>query len=211
MIFMDQRSVLFSLLIRTVSTTIITLIAFQYHSFKELLINTLAVFCVSLLFSGLMIFLYRVFHPPNLLIVNDIVYFEFNPLIMILITVIIYAVVYAVEKLYRPRLSATVVQLSFSIGGRSYSCVGKIDTGCTLREPFSEAPVIIADSRVVTTSGGNSRVIPYTALGNRSVLFGVPAEKVEIDGRTIETAVYIASADLQHCAYQAIINSDIVR
>ena len=211
-IFTDQRSILFSLLLRIVSTAVITLIAFQYHSFKELLLNALSIFCVSLVFSGMMIFIWRIFHPPNLLIVNDIVYFEFNPLVMILVTVLIYGAIYLGEKLFRPRLSATVVQLRFTVSGKEYACVGKLDTGCSLREPFSDAPVIIVDHRILTIDESNHcRIIPYTALGNSSVLFGIEADSVMIDGKAADTAVYIAAADLHHSAYQAIINSDIIR
>ena len=160
----------------------------------------------------MMIFIWRVFHPPNLMIINDIVYFEFNPLIMILVTVVIHFGVRLTEKLFRPRLSATVVRLNFTVGSETFSCVGKIDTGCTLREPFSDTPVIIVDRSVCKTDDREQRrVIPYTAVGSSSYLFGVPSCKIAIDGKSVDRPIYIASADLNHSTYQAIINSDILR
>ena len=211
-IFTDQRSILFSMMLRVISTAVITVIAFRYNSIKELSLNALSVFCISLIFSGMMIFIWRVFHPPNLLIINDIVYFEFQPLVMILVTVIIYGAVLLAEKLFRPRVSNTAVQLRFTVGGKEYACVGKIDTGCTLREPFSDAPVIIVDRQVLTIDeSACCRIIPYTSLGNSSVLFGIPADHVVINSKSVDTAVYIAAADLRHSPYQAIIHSDIIR
>ena len=212
LIFTDQRSFLFSLLIRCASTAAITVIAFRYHSLTELLKNASAVFITSLLFSGVMIFCYRVFHPPNLLIINDTVYFEFNPVIMIAITAAVYAVLYLFEKLFRQRLRPSAVLLRFQVGQKSYSCAGMIDTGCTLTEPFSDAPVIIVDNSVLTLSDDcDRRIIPYTALNHSSVLFGVKADSVTVGDKTVSKTVYIAVSDLHNRAFQAIINSDVIR
>lgn len=212
LILADIRSVLFSLAVKVVSTLAITAVGFRFSSMRELLKHSLMVFCVSVIFSGLMTAIYQLFRPPNMLIINDIVYFEFDPIIMLAVTAAIYFAVYLAERLLRERIRSSVVRLSFSAGGEEYRTVGKIDTGCSLTEPFSGAPVIIIDSRVYQTQMTEStRVIPYTALSGSSVLFGNKADAVTIDGKEIHKDIYIASSDIQSSAYSAIINPDIIR
>ena len=105
-----------------------------------------------------------------------------------------------------------MVSLSFTVGTREYSCIGKIDTGCNLKEPFSSSPVIIADKSVISVSEGEGvRIIPYSAISGSSFLFAVKAESVTVDKKAVDKTVYIASAELNNPHFQAIINSDIVR
>lgn len=188
------------------------MIAFAFHSFKELCKHCLLTLCVSFVFSGVMIAVYQLFRPPNMQIVNDIVYIEVDPLLLLVLTGVIYCAVYWIERLFRERVRASVVRLEFTVCGVSASCMGKIDTGCSLTEPFSGAPVIIADSGVLTIPDiPGRRVIPYSTVGGSSVLFGVRAQSVAINGKPVEKDIYIAQGEVRNCAYQAIINSDIIR
>ena len=198
--------------IKIIATLTISVIAFGYHSYIELFKRSMLTLCVSFLFSGMMIAVYRIFRPPNMLIVNDIVYFSINPLVLLALTGVIYVLMYAIERLFRERLKHSVVRLEFTVSGRSCCCMGKLDTGCSLTEPFSGAPVIIADSAVLTLpDDAHKRVIPYSTVGSSSVLFGTQADSVYIDGKLLDKNVYIAQGSVKNSAYQAIINSDILR
>ena len=198
--------------IKIIATLTISVIAFGYHSYIELFKRSMLTLCVSFLFSGMMIAVYRIFRPPNMLIVNDIVYFSINPLVLLALTGVIYVLMYAIERLFRERLKHSVVRLEFTVSGQSCCCMGKLDTGCSLTEPFSGAPVIIADSAVLTLpDDAHKRVIPYSTVGSSSVLFGAQADSVYIDGKLLDKTVYIAQGSVKNSAYQAIINSDILR
>ena len=211
-ILLDIRGILFSLAVKLISTIAISAAAFRFGSFRELAKNSFMTFSVSVIFSGLMTAIYMLFRPPNMLIINDIVYFEFDPLVMLAVTAAIYAVVYFAERLLRERLRSTVVKLSFTAGGENYSVIGKIDTGCSLTEPFSGSPVIIVDRSVYTAQiGETSRIIPYSAISGSSALFANKAESAEIDGKAVDKSLYIAAADIPSKTYQALIGPDILR
>ena len=208
----DSRSILLSLLIKVISTLAISAAAFRFYSFKELCKNSLLTLCASFVFSGVMIAVYQLFRPPNMLIVNDIVYFEVDPLLLLALTLGIYAMVYVVERIFRERLRASVVRLRFSVADQDYSCIGKVDTGCSLTEPFTGAPVIIADSSILTIGDSpDRRVIPYSTVDTSSILFAVKASSVSINGKAIAKPIYIAEGNIPSTAYKAIINSDILR
>ncbi len=212
LIFVGVKSVLFSLAIKIGSSLLITLIAFPFVSKRAYLKTALGVVASSILYSGFFILIYQWFRPRNMLIINDIVYFEFNPLVMIGCTAVLYTVITVLQKLFRERIKSTVVRLRFFVNSQEYACTGKVDTGCSLTEPFSGAPVIIVDASVMPIGESDQkRVIPYSTVNSSSILYAVRAEKVLIDSVPIEKEIYLASAPIRSGEIQAIINSDIVR
>lgn len=212
LIFLDLRSPVLSVLIKAASSAALCGVAFAGKSLKGFAKQCLMTLCVSFLFSGMMIAAYQLFDPPNMLIVNDIVYFHVNPLLLLALTGVIYVFVCAIERIFRERIRGSVVRLSFTVGGSRYACPGKIDTGCALTEPFSGDPVIIADHSVLTIpEGAARRVIPYRTIAASSLLYAVHADAVSIDGKPVLKSVYIAEGNVQNSAYQSIINSDLLR
>ena len=212
MVFISDRSAALSVLIKVISTAAICAVAFAGGTVKEFLKRSLLTLCVSFVFSGVMIAVYQLFHPANMLIVNDVVYFDLNPLILLVLTGIIYVLVCVVEKIFRERMRSSVVRLSFTLGEHVYNCLGKIDTGCSLTEPFSGDPVIVADTSIlILPDDAVKRVIPYRTVGASSLLYAVHADAVFISGKPIPKSIYIAQGDVHNSAYQAIIHSDIIR
>ena len=211
-IFLDINSRLLLVLLRLVSSAGITLITFGYKCKAEFFKTMLMTAAVSLIYCGLMIFIYQMFRPSNMLIINDVVYIEVPPLLMTAVTALIYILVLLIHRIFRERIKTTVVHLRFTVLGSEYSCIGKIDTGCNIREPFSSSPVIIIDESILTLSDTQMcRVIPYSTVNGSSYLKSVKADEVLIDKKPVETVVYIASAKIQNGSYQAVINSEIVR
>ena len=212
LIFLDVQGFLFSVTLKVVSTLAVSVIAFRFDSLKELLKNAVLTLLSSFLFSGAMTAIYQLFHPPNMLIINDIVYFEFDPLIMLAVTAAIYLAVAAAERVFRERLRSTVIRAEFTAEGKEYTLIGKIDTGCALTEPFSGAPVMIADERVFSIpDDAEKRIVPYSDLSGSSVMFAVRADSITIDGKRIDKEVYAACGSIKNSSYQLLINPDILR
>lgn len=212
LVFTGVDSGVFSFVIKAASSLLTVLIAFPIVSRAEYLKTTLAAVGVGIVYSGFFILFYQLFKPSNMLIVNDIVYFEFNPLILLASTGAIYLLMTLFQKLFRERIKASTVNLKYTALSREYTCIAKIDTGCDLTEPFSSAPVIVADSSVMTIPDDcPKRVIPYSAVDSTSILYGVRADSVFIDGKPIDREIYIAAAPLNSKRFQAIINSEIIR
>ena len=212
LVFIGTEGFLFQAFIKAISSLSLTALAFPIVSRREFLRTALVIVGVSVAYSGMFILIYQLFKPPNMLILNDYVYFEFNPVVLLISTAVIYAVMALFQKLFHERIKSTVVPLRFTVGGTEYSCVGKVDTGCTLTEPFSGAPVIIADPAVFSIPDDSpGRVIPYSAVGGSSILYAVRADRVMIDRTICGKEVYIASSSIRDDHIQAIINSEIVR
>lgn len=172
-IFVDSDSRLLLFLLRVLSSALLTLITFGWRSKAEYLKAVVCTIFVSVSFCGIFILFYQLFKPPDMIIVNDIVYLQNDPLLLIALTAVIYVIMLLMYKLFSERIKSTVVPLQFTVLQKTYSCIGKIDTGCNLKEPFSSAPVIIADPSVFTVEPDQPlRIIPYTAIGGSSFLKG---------------------------------------
>ena len=211
-VFIDLDSPLFLFFIKAVSSAVITSIVFGFHGVKAYLKAMLMTMCVSLLYCGGLILFRQIFKPPDLVIINDVPYFCTDPLLLLGLTAVIYLLLLICARIFRERFRSTIVPLSFTVGGSDYSCIGKIDTGCNLTEPFSGAPVIIADSSVFTPDKSlPKRIIPYTTVSGSSYLTAVPAQKVLIDKKSAQLPVYIAAAPKLDSDFHAIINPDLIR
>lgn len=212
LIFFDSGNRLFLFLLRLLSAALITMITFGWKSKAEYIKALLCIIFVSAGYCGLFILFYQLFKPPDMIIVNDVVYLQNDPLLLTLMTAVIYVVLLLLYKLFSERIKSTVVPLRFTVYHNTYSCIGKIDTGCRLREPFSSSPVIIADPSIFTVDISQpQRIIPYTVIGGGSYLNGVKADSVIIDQKQIDKEIYIASGEIGNPNFQAIINSDIIR
>ncbi|MBQ3330760.1 MAG: sigma-E processing peptidase SpoIIGA [Ruminococcus sp.] len=211
-VFFGPNNKGFLFLLRILSSALITMISFGWNGRFEYIKAILCTVLTSVGYCGFFILFYQIFKPPDMVIVNDVVYLQNDPLWLTVLTAVIYVILLAVNKLFSERIKSTVVSLQFSVMQKTYSCVGKIDTGCHLLEPFSSAPVIIADPSVFTVDTQQPlRVIPYTALSGKSYLNGVKADSVIINQQTVDKDIYIASGKIDNPNYQALINSDIIR
>lgn len=211
-IFIHSDSRIFLFFLKIICSAVITIIAFGWKSRAEYSKAFLLNIVISLLYCGFLILFYQIFKPPNMLIVNDVVYLHLNPLLLMGLTAVIYILVLLLYKLFFERIKSTVVSLQFILKEKNYSCIAKIDTGCHLREPFSSAPVIVVDTSVFSIKNEEQvRVIPYTTINGSSYLYAVKADSVLIDKKPVTQTIYIASGNIHNPNYQAIINSDITR
>lgn len=210
--FLEINSRLILLAVKLISSAVITIIAFGFKSRREFFKALTMTAAVSLIYSGGIILFCQIFKPPSMLIINDVPYLELDPLILIALTAAIYLILLLINKLFSERIKNTVVSLRFTVSDKEYSCIGKPDTGCNLVEPFSSSPVIIVDRKIFSADDAdNRRIIPYATVGGSSFLFAVKADSVSIDKQNIEKSVYIASADIKNCQYEAVINYEIIR
>lgn len=210
-IFLPIYDAFFAVIIRIVVSTITVFITFGYKDIKTFVINIIGFFITSVIFCGGFILIYQVFRPQNMVIINDTVYFDIEPILMILITLFIYIIIVLFSKVFKDRTTNTIVNLKFYINEKEYSCIGKIDTGCNLTEPFSGSPVIITDKTVIKDDLEFTRIIPYNTIDNSSYLNAVKADKVIIDNKETQKEIYIAVSNKPLKMYQAIINSQITR
>ncbi len=213
-IFSPKYNAILSILIKLSCSMTMCLVAFKHKDFKSLVKHIIATYFISTVFCGAMVLIHQVFRPKNMAIIKDVIYFEVEPLFLISISSAIYIIIIFIQLLISSSVDSTLVSLKISIQGQDYSCIGKIDTGSTVVEPFSGSPVIIAESSILDNSIKEkcTRIVPYKALGNNGILNAIKADKIYIDKKAIYKNVYIGIYDGEiDKTVKAIINSQIVR
>lgn len=161
---------------------------------KSFIIRTFTLFAVSFSFCGAMIFICTVFHPSGVAVVNDVVYFNISPIVLILLTLCCFYTLKLFGRLTRKHYSKRVCVVNARLGNLTAEFQALADTGCHVTEPFSGNFVIIAEKSCLENMPFTSfrkRIIPYQSLGGDGILEGIAAEEVSIDGKPVAESVYI--------------------
>lgn len=212
---LPELSFVLSILYKLSVASVLVLIAFRKCHIKEFAKRTFTFFVVSFLFCGIMIMLYSLLKPNNLVIINDVVYFHISPLFLLSSTVICYLILRIYQHITRRRNSLHhIYSVTVFLKSKSVTFDGRIDTGCSLTEPFSGADVIIAEKSVLKNLAydeSNMRVIPFSSLGGSGIIKGFRADDVYINNIRIEKEIYIGACEnIIVGEVKAIINSNII-
>lgn len=172
--------------------------AFGRASPKQFITRALTLFAVSFSFCGAMIFICTVFKPSGIAVVNDVVYFNISPVVLILLTLCCFYALKLFGRFARKDVGKRVCTVSARIGGDTAEFQALADTGCHVTEPFSGDCVIIADKSCfgkIALINFPKRIIPYQSLGGDGILEGIRVEEISIDGKPLAERVYIGLCD----------------
>ncbi len=152
-------------------------------------------FCVNFLYSGFMICIYLLYKPQGMVIINNVVYFQISPVLLIILTLVCYFILTLFDRLIASRkVCERILSVSVVINSFNYSFKAIYDTGCSLTEPFSGCPVIAAEKELFANLNLNDdcmRVVPFSSIGGEGIIYAVKAEKVYINGAEIKRGIYI--------------------
>ena len=215
----------------------IVLVALPRAGWRQLLVSWALFFAVNFFFAGVMLGIWMLFAPAGMLYYNGVVYFGINPLTLLGSTAAAYLLLGLWQRLSRAgRLSGTRCRVTLKLAGKSCTLEALIDTGNSLCEPFSGAPVIVCPlgavrgilepelasalrtgdlEQAARAAAGRIRMVPYAALGGSGTL---PA--LRLDGLLAESGGVRYSSQLCYMAIsndnvgaggaQAILNPDII-
>lgn len=182
-----------NIFINILSLSILSLICFGFKNIKQFLKNTTILLIISFLFSGAMIYLYTAFKPESMIIINNAVYFNISPLMLILLSCLIYFLLFLIKKVFKNHTNSFLVHnVRFKYKDNEYNVKCKTDSGLNLKEPFSGDNVIVIESSEVYIADKSAmRVIPFHSLGGNGIIYGFKAEFVFIDAKRINEEIYI--------------------
>ena len=210
LVFSSRYGEILSFAVKFGVCVVMVLLAFSFKNRRFFIQHVTMLFVLSVLFCGLMIAVFQVFKPKNMMIINDVVYFHINPLVMLAAAAAIYLCALFIRKLFSEKVKNTIVNLTVKIEGKEYTCLGKIDTACDAKEPFSGSPVIIAEKSVIDTAPFPlKRVVPYRTIDGTSIMYAVKADTVEIDRKPVGKEVYVCTKEKIADDFKAVINAEI--
>lgn len=236
-IFFDQINLLLSLFIKLLMSITIILIAYGFINTRSFVKSIVTFYFINFIFGGIIFCIWYFISPKGIFIKNGIVYFDISPTFLILSTVVIYFSI----KIYQyflgeSDLHDSVCDLEILNKGRIVKLFAKVDTGNSLKEPFSNKPVIVAEYESLkdilppevknyiqdnvedwTAKGKKTsllRVIPYSTVSGEGLLPAFIPEKVTIKYKNKtyikETFLAISKRNLFLGDYKALVPPDLI-
>lgn len=218
LIFLPEIHILINIFLKLSVATVIVFITFGYKNLFTLLKTIGMFFMMSFCFCGIMIAVWFIFTPKGMVIHNSVVYFNISPIIMIVSSVVCYFLLRVISKLSgRETPAQEICKIKIINNGTYAEFYGKLDTGNTLTEPFSQAPVIVADPKIIdsllpselkenifaaTAQGSNYnentilktdiRFVPFHSIGGTGILPAFIPDELYINNELCEKKVYVA-------------------
>lgn len=194
--------------------------AYPLYGLKQFLRELAAFYIMSFAFAGFMLALWYFIAPQGLIIKNSVVYFNISPLILIVMTVVCYFIIRLIHRITgRQAPEDLFCRIQIDFNGRSVSCSAKVDTGNSLTEPFSNAPVAVVCEECLSgiaprQESGKIRLVPFQAVSGGGLLPAFKPDKLTvITGKDkIEIhEVYIAVTKSKLGAFSALLNPDLLQ
>ncbi len=169
--------------------------AYGFINKKAFLKLCLSFFALSFVFAGIMLFLWLFFAPKGMYFSNGIVYFDISTSNLVVLTIICYVFISLCNRYLRSRTpSDTVYDCEIIKGDKSYKCHCFLDTGNSLRDPFTGKPVIIVNGEkfectvpltaydLAKTDNGSFRLIPCSGVAGKNLLVSFSADLIRVRG-----------------------------
>lgn len=198
-------------------SAVMVFIAFKFYRLVQYIKAVLIFFFSSLIFLGVIIAICFAFKTDAIAVNNSVVYFNISAVALIASSAAAYFISCVVIRIYNRTLSKReIYTLVITNQGKTVTLLAFLDTGNRLREPFSDAPVIIAKKSKLNSIIGTSeiRIIPTDTVSDSALLVAFKPEKIVLKSTKsseILDNVYVALSDnILSNQYSAILNPDIL-
>ncbi|MEG1427808.1 MAG: sigma-E processing peptidase SpoIIGA [Oscillospiraceae bacterium] len=207
---------LLTYLISALFALLISLVAFSPPNKKALLKATACFFAFNFAFGGIVLLLAQM--TGEAAVIRGSIYFDLSPVFLFLFTVLSYFVSLLLEKLRGRREPDKIFcKILVEHRGEKAELLGKIDTGNTLKEPFSDLPVLVAEKKIFAEilrvlQPVDFRVVPFASVGGKGLLEAFRPEHICIKSTGQEFPCYLALYDgsLSAGSWNCLVNPQIL-
>lgn len=208
---------------------ILIFVAFNVRHIKMFLRLFGSFFLTNFIFAGLMLALWYFVSPQNMYLNSFIVYFDIQPIALIVLTAVCYFVIKSINSFVKVKEPKnTIFTVKLHINDKVISFPALYDTGNKLFDPFTGKAVIIVSAHALKDifpdekhiyeyalmSGIAIRYIPCTVLGGESLLPCFTAERVQIKGLEIsldaaQAVIAVSEGKIKGGGFSALLPSGI--
>ncbi len=212
-ILLPEYGAVFEMIVIVFSGILVTLIAF---GFKKFLKNFFAFIGVNIIYNGLMTTIWMIFKPNGMILNNSVTYFSISPPIFILLTVIFYLIIRIAEVILR-KISPYAKRCILKIKNKDKTVEinALIDTGNSIRDPYTNRQVIITDQKTAGLIFGDTEnipefLLPVTTVNGSSLIPAYVCKSVQVNNSNIFTALIAVTEHNFSNDYKAIVNPQIL-
>jgi len=226
--------------LKALISSVLVRIALPWYGLAAYLRHWFVFFAVNFFFAGIILALWMSFSPRWLTYYNGVVYFNVSISSLLIATIIAYLALLLANRMGRSgRLQGSLCQVRIFLGGKICGMTGLVDSGNSLCEPFSGAPVVVCrledvepllppqaaeairEGRFGLLGGSEEagipfRVVPYSGVGSKGILPAFAPDRLTIadeHGTWLVDSVYVAvsTKDIGDSRYRAILNPECMR
>ena len=201
-------------------TLLLVFAAFGRCSVRVLLKSAFVLFLLGAALSGVLTAVRRFLPVHGMVLRNGAVYFDISPLLLVLLTCGAYGILCLFERFFRKRQPDVLYKTAWlTLGGKTVSLRVKVDTGLTLREPFSGQPVLVAERSALAAVlppdfGAEScalplRLVPFSSIGGSGILPAFRPDSLILDGEALPHWAAVSARPLSAGGVQALIGTDL--
>ncbi len=195
-----------------IATAVITVvITFGLKPFKQCIERVFFLFTITFVFGGFALAVYMFFDKDILLYSNGIVYFDVDMTFLVICSVISYIIITILANFTDKKAPKNKeYMVCIENNSKSFSCVGLMDTGNNLRDPFSGYPVIMVEKSIFQKlfNEENIRLIPISTVNSESMVKAFRPKKITIDNYSTDK-VYIGECETPLNEYKIILNINL--
>lgn len=211
LIFIENLGLIMTFL-KLLTAVIMTAITFGAKPFKSLLKKLFWLFAISFIFGGIMFAIYIFFDTDILIYTNGIVYFDVDVTFLVVCSVFSYIVITIITKFTDKKAPKSKEYfVTIQQNGKSVSCKALMDTGNSLREPFSALPVIMAEKEIFNQfhiPDEKLRIIPISTVNGDSLIKAFRPDLLQINDFKTDR-IYIGESAIPHEEYKIILNINL--
>lgn len=187
-ILVEGSPTLLDVLFKFSSGLVIIIVAQKFTGIKNLFIFYVIFLSISFLLCGAVEFA-ETFFGDSILSENLVSYFYMSPLLLILITIIVYITVLLIRRFLDRKNFSSKALLRLSVKGIEREYDALIDTGSNLRDPFSEAQVFVLDESMFreikfaldhNEVEKRRRLIPASTVNGSTLLEGIRCDRATV-------------------------------
>ena len=234
-IFIPNMPQILSFFCNLVIAASVVLAAFGFGCLKRFLRLAGSFYLISFLFAGFMMGIWLIFRPNGMVVNNGIVYFNISPFFLLLGTLAVYFILSLVRRLFGAvKREKELYEIEIALDTSCVSMTALVDTGNTLKDVFSDMPVIVTEYqsiRSILPAGAEAafqkqhlgivpvqmknkyRLVPFSSIGGKGMLPAFRADRVSIKQGTkmkkVDRCLVAVSEDNFGGAYHALIGDDL--
>jgi stage II sporulation protein GA (sporulation sigma-E factor processing peptidase) len=149
-IFYPQLTYLYSIFVKIIASVIIVLITFKCSNIKTFAKLIMFFYLISFLFGGIIFAVWLFVSPPGMLVHNGVLYIDISPVLLILAGAGCYIIIAIASRLLnKSRFTSGIYSVDIEMFGISVRLDAMLDTGNSLCDTITGAPVIVVEYAVV--------------------------------------------------------------
>ena len=149
-IFLPEMHIALDFALRTLMCALIVLTAFGFGTLRGFIRKFTTFFAVNLFYGGFMSAVFNLIDPDGMIYKNGTVYFDIDFKILAASSVAAFGVISLVMKITgRKSPNGSIYNVEIRSGSRSVKGRGFADTGNSLREIFTDTPVVVGSQKAL--------------------------------------------------------------